>query len=66
MAGTILSDSDDKPRLVRPARKIKPSAALLEHSEKAALPSQTKAINAFHAAEAAKHGSHILQSLYHV
>ncbi|KAG2747983.1 hypothetical protein P692DRAFT_201866624 [Suillus brevipes Sb2] len=42
---------------LRPARKIKPSAALLEHSEKAALPSQTKAINAFCAAEAAKHGS---------
>lgn len=28
-------------------------AALLQHSEKAALPSQTQAINEFHAAEAA-------------
>jgi hypothetical protein len=34
--------------------KVKPTAALLEHSEKAALPSQTRAINAFRAAEALK------------
>ncbi|KAG1879957.1 uncharacterized protein F5891DRAFT_1204322 [Suillus fuscotomentosus] len=60
MAGTVLSDSYE-PRLVRPARKIKPSTALLEHSEKVALPSQIKAINAFRAAEAAKHASNNTQ-----
>ncbi|KAG1873554.1 hypothetical protein DFJ58DRAFT_721838 [Suillus subalutaceus] len=37
-----------------PVRRTKPTAALLQHAEKAALPSQTKAINKFHAAEAAK------------
>lgn len=59
MVGTVHTDSDspDEPRIVRPVRKIKPTAALLEHSEKAALPSQTKAINAFRAAEAAKHAT---------
>jgi len=50
-------DGEDEPRIVRPIRKIKPTAALLQHSEKAALPSQTKAINAFRAAEAAKRTS---------
>jgi hypothetical protein len=39
---------------MRPVRKVKPTTALLEHSEKAALPSQTRAINAFRAAEALK------------
>jgi hypothetical protein len=57
MVGTVHTDSDDEPRVVRPVRKVKPTAALLEHSEKAALPSQTKAINAFRAAEAAKHAT---------
>jgi hypothetical protein len=41
-------------RVVRPVRKVKPTAALLEHSEKAALPSQTRAIHDFRAAEALK------------
>ena len=41
-------------RIARPIRRTKPTAALLQHSEKAVLPSQTKAINDFHAAEAAK------------
>lgn len=54
MVGTVHTDSDDEPRVVRPVRKVKPTAALLEHSEKAALPSQTRAINAFRAAEALK------------
>jgi hypothetical protein len=39
---------------MRPVHKVKPTAALLEHSENAALPSQTRAINAFRAAEALK------------
>lgn len=54
MVGTVHTNSDDQPHVVRPARKVKPTAALLEHSEKAALPSQTRAINAFRAAEALK------------
>ncbi|KAG2751673.1 hypothetical protein P692DRAFT_20709488, partial [Suillus brevipes Sb2] len=54
MVGTVHTDSDDEPCVVRPVRKVKPTAALLEHSEKAALPSQTRAINAFRAAEALK------------
>jgi len=41
-------------RVVHPVRKVKPTAARLEHSENAALPSQTRAINAFRAAEALK------------
>ncbi|KAG1793081.1 uncharacterized protein HD556DRAFT_1527610, partial [Suillus plorans] len=45
---------DAEHRVARPVRKTKPTAALLQHAEKAALPSQTKAINEFHAAEAAK------------
>ncbi|KAG2125893.1 hypothetical protein BD769DRAFT_1388335 [Suillus cothurnatus] len=34
-----------------PVHKIKPMAALLQHAEKAALPSQTKVIHDFHTAE---------------
>ncbi|KAG2745412.1 hypothetical protein P692DRAFT_20877656 [Suillus brevipes Sb2] len=59
MTGTVLTDGEDEPRVVRPVRKIKPTAALLQHSEKAALPSQTKAINDFRAAEAAKRASEV-------
>lgn len=59
MTGTVLTDGEDEPRVVRPIRKIKPTAALLQHSEKAALPSQTKAINNFRAAEAAKRASEV-------
>ncbi|KAG1784419.1 uncharacterized protein HD556DRAFT_1315092 [Suillus plorans] len=44
-----------------PICKIKPTAALLQHSEKAALPSQTKAINDFRAAEATKRASEVSQ-----
>ncbi|KAG2040831.1 hypothetical protein BDR03DRAFT_979696 [Suillus americanus] len=55
MVSTIHTDNKDESRVVvHPVRKTKPTAALLQHSEKAALPSQTKAINNFHAAEAAK------------
>jgi hypothetical protein len=52
--GMVLTDSEDDPRVERPVRKTKPTAILLQHSEKAALPSQRKAINDFRAAEAAK------------
>ncbi|KAG1796920.1 uncharacterized protein HD556DRAFT_1441095 [Suillus plorans] len=56
MTSTVHTDSEDEPIVhSRPIRRIKPTAALLQHSEKAALPSQTKAINEFRAAEAAKH-----------
>ncbi|KAG2747640.1 hypothetical protein P692DRAFT_20875468 [Suillus brevipes Sb2] len=61
MTGTVLTDGEDEPRVVRPVRKIKPTAALLQHSEKAALPSQTKAINDFRAAEATKRASEVSQ-----
>lgn len=55
MVSTIHTDNEDELRVVaRPVHKTKPTAALLQHSEKAALPSQTKAINDFRAAEAAK------------
>jgi hypothetical protein len=39
MVGTVHTDSDDEPGVVRPVRKVKPTTTLLEHSEKAALPS---------------------------
>ncbi|KAG1889627.1 uncharacterized protein F5891DRAFT_1198558 [Suillus fuscotomentosus] len=54
MVGTVHTDSDDECRAHRPVRQTKPTTTLLQHSEKTALPSQTKAINAFRAAEAAK------------
>lgn len=55
MIGTIHTDNEDELRVVaRPVRKTKPTAALLQHSERAALPSQMKAIKDFRAAEAAK------------
>ncbi|KAG2088925.1 uncharacterized protein F5147DRAFT_841227 [Suillus discolor] len=60
MTGTVLTDGEDEPRVVRPVHKIKPTAALLQHSEKAALPSQIKAITDFRAAEAAKRASECL------
>ncbi|KAG1786128.1 uncharacterized protein HD556DRAFT_1313686 [Suillus plorans] len=50
---TATSTNANKPRAACPICWTKPTAALLEHSEKAALPSQTKAINDFRAAEAA-------------
>src|SRR5712675_141847 len=61
MTGTVLTDGEDEPRVVCPIHKIKPTAALLQCSEKAALPSKTKAINDFHAAEAAKCASEVSQ-----
>ena len=54
MAGTVLTDGEDEPRVERPIRKIKPTAALLQHAEQAALPSQQKAVDDFRAVEAAK------------
>jgi hypothetical protein len=56
MTGTIHTDSEDAPLVVHPCPicRTKLTATLLQHSEKAALPSQTRAINKFHAAEAAK------------
>jgi hypothetical protein len=59
----IHTDNDDKPCMVCPARKTKPTAALLQHSEKAALPSQTKAINEFRAAEAVKQTAQITKTV---
>ncbi|KAG2140520.1 uncharacterized protein EDB93DRAFT_1252805 [Suillus bovinus] len=60
MTGTVHTDNEDEPIVhPRPIRKIKPTAALLQHLEKASLPSQTKAINEFRAAEAAKRASEV-------
>ena len=53
MAGTVLTDGEDKPRIERPVRKSKPTTALL-HSEEPTLPFQQKAVKDFLAAEAAK------------
>ena len=49
-----VTHSEDGPRVERPVRKTKPTAALLQYSEKVALPSQRKTIDVFRAAEAAK------------
>ncbi|KAG1838015.1 hypothetical protein DFJ58DRAFT_846224 [Suillus subalutaceus] len=49
-----MTSTDAEHRVGRPVCRTKPTATLLQHAEKAALPSQTKAINEFHAAEAAK------------
>jgi hypothetical protein len=54
MVGTVVDDSR-RPINQRPVRKIRPTAALLQHAEKAALPSQQRTIDDFHNAEAAKH-----------
>ncbi|KAG0706645.1 hypothetical protein DFH29DRAFT_900637 [Suillus ampliporus] len=56
---TAASTNGDEPRAARPIRQTKPTAALLEHSERAALPSQTKAINEFRTAEAARSANEI-------
>jgi len=63
MTGMILTDSEDEPRIEHPVPKTKPTTALLQHSEKAALPSQTKAINDFRAVEAAKCAAEVKQAV---
>ncbi|KAG2070884.1 hypothetical protein BDR04DRAFT_1118014 [Suillus decipiens] len=61
MTGMIHTDRKDEPLVVHPHPicRTKLTAALLQHSEKGALPSQTRAINEFCAAEAAKHASDV-------
>jgi hypothetical protein len=49
-----MMSTEIKHSVAHPVCKIKRTAALLQHAEKAALPSQTKAIHDFHTAEAAK------------
>jgi len=51
MVGVI---GEEDARIQRPQRKSKPTAALLEHSEAAALPSQQRRVEEFRAAEAAR------------
>lgn len=63
MAGTVLTDGKDGPRIERPQRTHRPSATLLAHSEQAAIASQQKAVNDFRAAEAAKRASAIALAL---
>ncbi|KAG1884575.1 kinase-like domain-containing protein [Suillus subluteus] len=59
---TATSTNGDEPRAAHPICWTKPTAALLEHSERAALPSQMKAINEFCAAEAARSTNESLQT----
>jgi hypothetical protein len=54
MAGVIISDGNDNAHIQCPQCKSRPSVACLKHSEAAALPSQQKHIEEFHAVEAAK------------
>src|SRR5258705_13883886 len=63
MAGTVLTDGEDGPRIGCPQHNNCPSAALLAHSEQAAIASQQKAVNNFCAAEAAKRESAIALAL---
>jgi hypothetical protein len=53
MAGMVLTDGKDEPRVECPVRKSKPTTALL-HLEEPTLPFQQKAVKGFLAAEAAK------------
>jgi hypothetical protein len=53
MVGMVLTDSEDEPRIERPTRRSKPTAALL-HSGEPTLPFQQKAVQDFRAAEASK------------
>jgi len=56
MAGTILTDSEDKLHIEHPVCKSKPMTALL-HVEEPTIPFQQKAVKDFLAAEAAKHAT---------
>src|ERR1700691_403713 len=53
MVGMVLTAGEDEPRIERPTRRSKPTAALL-HSGEPTLPFQQKSVNDFRAAEAAK------------
>jgi hypothetical protein len=59
---TAASTNGDEPCAACPICQTKPTVALLEHSERAALPLQTKAINEFHATEAARSANEILHT----
>ena len=63
MTGTVVPKGGKEPCVSCPAHKIKPTATILQHSEKAALPSQTKAVNEFHTAEAMRCAAESLQNL---
>jgi hypothetical protein len=66
MVGVILSDGEEDAHVQRPRRKQRPSAALLAHSEAAAIPSQQKRIEEFRAAEAARRAAEINAALEQV
>jgi len=53
MPETIITDDEGEPRVERPVRKPKPTAALLLFAE-SGLPFQKRAVNEFRVAEAAK------------
>ena len=63
MTGTFVTDGEKEPHVKHPVCKTNSTAILLQHSEKATLSSQTKAVNKFHAVEAARHAAEISRSL---
>ena len=63
MVGVIISDGEEDARIQRPQQKSKPTAALLEHSEAAALPSQQRRVAEFRAAEAARRAAEIRSAI---
>ena len=63
MTGTFVTDGEKEPHVEHPVCKTNSTAILLQHSEKATLSSQTKAVNKFHDVEAARHTAEISRSL---
>jgi len=61
MPQTILTDGEEEPRVERPVRKSKPTAALL--SGEPVLPFQQKAVNAFCVAKAARRAAERQQAI---
>ena len=63
MTGTFITYGEKEPHVEHPVCKTNSTAILLQHSEKATLSSQTKAVNKFHDVEAARHTAEISRSL---
>src|SRR6202167_2858567 len=63
MTGTFVTDGEKEPHVEHTVCKTNSTAILLQHSEKATLSSQTKAVNKFHDVEAARHTAEISRSL---
>jgi hypothetical protein len=63
MVDVIISNGEEDARIQCLQRKLKPTAALLKHSEAAVLPSQQQHISEFHAAEAARCAAEIRSAI---